>query len=106
MLLRPPLILVLIAQAPNQIGQMLRYALIDDVVVHGAQLLADPSLNFPAQTGFGLVGRRRWSRHFIRARRLFCDRLKIGLTVFHRVVFSPFAHNAVSTPSGTPINVR
>jgi hypothetical protein len=46
----------LVAQPPNQIGEMLGYALIDDVVVHGSQLLPDPGLNFPTQTCFGLVG--------------------------------------------------
>src|SRR5277367_3507709 len=39
--------LVLIAQAANQIGDVLRHALIDDFVVHRAQLLSDPGLDFP-----------------------------------------------------------
>src|SRR5579863_143323 len=45
-----PSILVLVTQAANEVGDVVGHALIDDVVVHGAQLLADPRLNFPAQT--------------------------------------------------------
>ncbi len=51
-----PSILVLIAQSPNQIGEMRRHALIDDVVINGAQLLADAGLNLPAESRFGLWG--------------------------------------------------
>src|ERR1700688_3989011 len=53
----PPSILVLVTQAANQIGEMVRHALIDDVVVHRAQLLPDPGLNLTAQACFGLLVR-------------------------------------------------
>src|SRR5580658_6060463 len=37
----PPSILILVAEPANQIGEVVWHALTDDVVVHGAQLLAD-----------------------------------------------------------------
>jgi DNA-directed RNA polymerase specialized sigma24 family protein/AmiR/NasT family two-component response regulator len=86
---------VLVAEPTNKIGDVLRHALIDDVVVHGPQLLADPRLNFPAQTCFGLVGVGSWPGHRIlrlRVRRDRLNRLNVGLAVLHVVVFSPFAH--------------
>jgi hypothetical protein len=42
----------LIAEAANEVSEMRRHALVDEVVVHGTQLLPDTGLHFPAQTGF------------------------------------------------------
>jgi hypothetical protein len=90
---------VLIAQAADQIGDMLRHALIDDVVVHRAQLLADLGLDLTSQPCFGFRGGnqrahcisdfwlvRSWLVRF----RLY--RFEICPTVFHFAIFSPFAH--------------
>src|SRR5580698_1787040 len=95
---------VLIAQAADQIGDMLRHALIDDVVVHRPQLLADLGLDLAAQprlgflcvkrrahgiSGFWLV--RSWlvRSWLVRFRQY---RFEIGPTVFHFAIFPPFAH--------------
>src|SRR5580704_10514393 len=89
MLSGPLSILVLIAQAANQIGDMLRHALIDDIVVHSAQLLSDPGLDLATQTRFRLM-LSGCPGHGILALRLLRDRLnrlKVGLTVLH-IVFS------------------
>ena len=40
---------VLLAQPANQIGDVLRHAFLDDIVVHGAQLVADSGLNLGIQ---------------------------------------------------------
>src|SRR6202043_2148074 len=45
----PRLASVLFAQAADQVGDMRRHALIDDVVVHGPQLLSDLGLNLSSQ---------------------------------------------------------
>jgi len=37
--------LILVAEPPDEILNVLWHALVDDVVVHGAQLLADSGLN-------------------------------------------------------------
>src|ERR1700728_13648 len=99
----PPSILVLVAEPANQIGEVLGHPLTDHVVVHGAQLLADPRLNFAAQTSLGFVGIGGWRGHWILILRLLRDRLqrfKVGFAVLHCVVFSPFAHCQLTL--GTP----
>src|SRR5579862_7415976 len=90
---------VLIAQAADQIGDMLRHALIDDVVVHRPQLLADLGLDLTAQSCLGFRGIHRrahgisgfWLvRSWLVRFRLY--RFEIGPTVFHFAIFPPFAH--------------
>src|SRR5580693_2185623 len=90
---------VLIAQAADQIGDMLRHALIDDVVVHRPQLLADPGLDLTAQPCLGFRGDNRrahcisdfWLvRSWLVRFRLY--RFEIGPTVVHFAIFPPFAH--------------
>src|SRR5580704_16463363 len=90
---------VLIAQAADQIGDMLRHALIDDVVVHRPQLLADLGLDLTAQPGlgFGVIDRRAhgisgfWLiRSWLVGFRLYS--FEIGPSVFHFAIFPPFAH--------------
>ena len=98
------LVLVLIAQTANEIGKMLRHTLVDHVVVHGAQLLSDPGLNLPAQTGFLMGSSGGWPCHGVLALRLLRDRFKVGLTVLHRVIFPPFAH--CRHPQNPQLNVR
>jgi hypothetical protein len=89
----------LIAQAADQIGDMLRHALIDDVVVHRPQLLADLGLDLAAQSCLGFRGVKRrahgisgfWLvRSWLVRFRLY--RFEIGPTVFHFAIFPPFAH--------------
>src|SRR5579862_5692403 len=92
-------LLVLIAQAADQIGDMRRHALIDDVVVHRAQLLTDLGLDLTAQPCLGFWGIDRRAHGisgfwlvrscFVRFR-LYC--FEIGPTVFHFAIFPPFAH--------------
>jgi hypothetical protein len=61
---------------------MLRYALIDHVIVHRAQLLADPGLHLPTEAGFGLSGARHGFLMFrFLSRGLY--RLNVGLAVLH-----------------------
>jgi hypothetical protein len=90
---------VLIAQAADQIGDMLRHALVDDVVVHRPQLLADLGLDLAAQPCLGFRGVKRrahgisgfWLvRSWLVRFRLY--RFEIGPTVFHFAIFPPFAH--------------
>src|SRR5580704_15038166 len=90
---------VLIAQAADQIGDMVRHALIDDVVVHGPQLLADLGLDLTAQSCLGFRGIHRrahgisgfWLvRSWLVRLRLY--RFEIGPSVFHFAIFPPFAH--------------
>src|SRR3984893_19228304 len=90
-MLCPPSVLVLIAEAANEVGEMRRHALIDEVVVHGAQLLPDTGLHLPAQTGF-FVGSGGGPSHWILALRLVRNGFEVGLTMLHHVVFPPVAH--------------
>ena len=78
---------------------MLRHALIDDVVVHGPQLLADLGLDLTAQPCLGFRGINRrahgisdfWLvRSWLVRFRLY--RFEIGPTVFHFAIFPPLAH--------------
>src|SRR6516225_1671015 len=71
---------------------MLGHALVDDIIIHGAQLLPDPGLNFAAQARLAPVVSSGWPRHWILALRFLRDRVQTGLAVLHRVVFPPFAH--------------
>src|SRR5579863_9906081 len=102
----PPSILVLVAQPANQIGEVRGHALINDLVVHCAQLLADPRLDFPAQTGFGLVGGGGWRGHWLLVLRILdrLQRFKVGFAVLHCVVFTPFTH--CRPIPGTPTDQR
>jgi hypothetical protein len=92
---RPSILVLLLAQPPNEFGEMRRHALIDHIIIDGSQLLADSSLHFPAEPGFGLR-----SDHAVPAFRLVSDRLdrlKIGVAVFHFVI-SPFTRDFALFP--------
>jgi hypothetical protein len=47
-------------QSADQIGEAIRHSLFDDIVIHGAELMADPGLDFCIEAAFGgrLVGKR------------------------------------------------
>src|SRR6202040_2948957 len=104
---------VLIAQAADQIGDMLRHALIDDVVVHRPQLLADLGLDLTAQPclGFGGIDRRAHGissfclvRSWLIRFRFY--RFEIGPTVFHFAIFPPLAHVKPALDTHKPTDNR
>src|SRR5581483_11548015 len=88
-------ILILIAQAADEVGQVRGHAFIDYVVVNGAELLPDPSLDFATQTRGWLVLRGGWPLHWLLCLCAVGDRghrFDFGVLWRHHVVFSPFAH--------------
>src|SRR5208283_1594947 len=47
--------IILVAQPANQVGDMLRHAFVDDLVVHGAQLLPDARLHLAPKANLALA---------------------------------------------------
>jgi len=95
-----PFLSVLFAEPADKISDVLRNALADDIVIHGAQLLPDPGLDLSAQASLRLVRLVDWPAHGVPGMRLVrirfalirCYRFKTSFTVLHSVIFPPFAH--------------
>ena len=83
---------VLLAEPADKIADVLRHALADDVVVHGAQLLPDPGLDLAAQTGFRLMRLFDWPAHGfpnLRLARIWFALIRHRFTGYHFAIDNP-----------------